>query len=126
MAVAGIPWWTTDIGGFHGASTEDPNFRPLLMRWFEYGAFSPVFYDFSADSCAWNVDDQYMFGPDLMVAPVIEECATAREVYLPKGAKWTNAWTGEQFEGGQTITVDAPIDIIPLFTRDDAALPIKV
>ena len=201
MAVAGIPWWTTDIGGFHGASTEDPNFRPLLMRWFEYGAFSPVFrlhgnrnpshgydgdtfsgvgsfgsgadnevwsygeecfeimkkylflrerlrpyikkqmelthekgtpimrpvfYDFSADSCAWNVDDQYMFGPDLMVAPVIEEGATAREVYLPKGAKWTNAWTGEQFEGGQTITVDAPIDIIPLFTRDDAALPIKV
>ena len=42
MAVAGIPWWTTDIGGFHGARTDDPDFHRLYIRWFEYGCFCPV------------------------------------------------------------------------------------
>lgn len=42
MAVAGIPWWTTDIGGFFGGWTEDPAFRELLIRWFQYGTFCPV------------------------------------------------------------------------------------
>jgi alpha-glucosidase (family GH31 glycosyl hydrolase) len=61
-----------------------------------------------------------MFGPDLLVAPVMEAGVTQRQVYLPAGAKWTNAWTCEVFEGGQTITVDAPLSIIPLFLRDGA------
>lgn len=42
MAVAGIPWWTTDIGGFFGGYTEDAEFRELLIRWFQYGTFCPV------------------------------------------------------------------------------------
>lgn len=43
MAMAGIPWWTTDIGGFVGGDPNDPAFRELLVRWFQYGAFCPVF-----------------------------------------------------------------------------------
>ncbi len=42
MGIAGIPWWTTDIGGFHGGDPTDPAFQELLARWFQYGAFCPV------------------------------------------------------------------------------------
>ena len=42
MGIAGIPWWTTDIGGFHGGYPDDPEFRELLVRWFQYGTFCPV------------------------------------------------------------------------------------
>ncbi len=199
MAVAGVPWWTTDIGGFHGADIRDPKFHELLLRWFAYGCFSPVFrlhgnrmpmsgysgdthsgvgtfgtgaenevwsygedclqvmkkylflrerlrpyirkqmelthekgipvmrplfFDFKDDKAAWDVDDQYMFGPDLMVAPVLEAGAASRKVYLPAGASWTDAWTGKTFQGGAVIDADAPIDIIPLFLKDGAKLPV--
>jgi alpha-D-xyloside xylohydrolase len=65
-----------------------------------------------------------MFGPDLLVAPVAQYLARSRSVYLPAGARWTNAWTGEAADGGATVTVEAPLAQIPLFLRDDAALPI--
>ena len=189
MAVAGIPWWTTDIGGFHGARTDDPDFHRLYIRWFEYGCFCPVmrlhgnrnpqegygaeqigsgsdneiwsfgdkayeiskkyiflrerlrdyirtqmkkahedgtpmmrpvFYDFPTDQESWNVEDAYLFGPDLYVAPVMEDHVTEREVYLPDGTAWFNAWTGEKYEGGQNVTVAAPMDIIPVFVREGA------
>ena len=83
----------------------------------------PLVFDFD-DPAVYDLGDQYMFGPDLLVAPVMDQGATRRDVYLPLGATWTSVWTGEAFEGGQTVTVDAPLEIIPLFLRDDAALPI--
>ena len=191
MGIAGIPWFTTDIGGFHGGNPDDPAFRELLIRWFEYGTFCPVmrlhgdrephkppmgseggaacvsgadnevwsfgdeayeilcgylvlrekmkpyitelmkaahekgtpvmrplFYDMPDDPKAWEVEDQYMFGPDVLVAPILFEGARSREVYLPAGTEWTNYWTGEKVAGGQTITADAPLAQIPLFTRN--------
>jgi len=199
MAMAGIPWWTTDIGGFCGGYTDDPAFREMLVRWFAWGAFCPVFrlhgdrlpyqkpevqirdgiqqfgsgynnelwsfgddaypilasylrlrerlrpyirglmadahergtpimrplfYDFPADERAWEIGDAYMFGPDLLVAPVLAAKVTERAVYLPAGATWTNAHTGETFAGGQTVTAPAPWERIPLFLRDGAKLPI--
>ena len=197
MGLAGIPWWTTDIGGFHGGNPADPAYREVLARWFAWGAFCPVFrlhgvrephkpplsnhgggkmlsgaanevwsygeevyeictrymfmrerlkpyiaglmqaahkhgtpvmrtlfYEFPADGKSWDVSDEYLFGPDLLVAPVMDAGLKQRPVYLPHGAQWTNAWTGEVLAGGQTITVDAPLDIIPLFLRDGANLPI--
>jgi len=66
-----------------------------------------------------------MFGPDLLVAPVVWEGARSRDVYLPAGAVWTDAWTGATHAGGQTLTVDAPLERIPLYLRDGASLPIK-
>ncbi len=65
-----------------------------------------------------------MFGPDVLVAPIMYEKTDKRSVYLPKGHKWTLAWTNVKYDGGQTIEVDAPIDQIPVFTRDDVVLPI--
>ncbi len=201
MGMAGIPWWTSDIGGFLGGDISDPHFRELLVRWFEWGAFCPVFrmhgerspwyereeeyingvrqltsgqdnevwsfgddnyeilksyvdmryrirdyireimdessesgspvmrpvfYDFHNDSKAWNVEDEYMFGSDLLVAPVMEEGARERNVYLPEGAKWTDAYTKKVYDGGQTVTVPAPLNVIPVFMRDDAQLDIYI
>lgn len=195
MAIAGIPWWTTDIGGFHGGNPDDPAFRELLVRWFEWGTFCPVmrlhgerqplkdpigteggalcvsgadnevwsfgdenyetlkgylelrermkpyikelmeeahekgtpvmrplFYDFSSDGKSWEIEDQFMFGPDVLVAPVMYENMRERTVYLPEGSRWTDHWTKESFEGGQTINVQAPLDQIPVFTRNGRTL----
>ncbi len=198
MGLAGLPWWTTDIGGFHGGSPDDPKFREVFVRWFQYGTFCPVmrlhgsrdphsaplgtsgggictsgadnevwsygeevynicaeymrirerikpyvrsqmeaahergtpvirplFYDFPQDKQAWEIEDQYMFGPDVLVAPVLEGGAKTREVYLPAGTKWVNAWTNEVFAGQQTLVVDTPLDQIPLFFREGTRLPIR-
>ncbi|GHA02727.1 hypothetical protein GCM10010389_47490 [Streptomyces echinoruber] len=84
----------------------------------------PLFLEFPGDQAAWTVDDAHLFGPGLLVAPVLTAGATARTAYLPAGARWTDAWTGAVYEGGATVTVDAPLDRIPLFLRDDARLPV--
>ena len=105
--------------------------RPYIMDQMrlasEEGAppMRPLFFDFAHDEACWEVDDQFMLGPALLVAPVIVEQATSRDVYLPVGATWTDAWTDEVREGGQSITVEAPINRIPLFLRDGARLPIR-
>jgi alpha-D-xyloside xylohydrolase len=199
MGIAGIPWWTTDIGGFLGGYVKDKNFQELLLRWFAFGVFSPVFrlhgervphiqpeqavidgvtqmftgsdneiwsygeenyeimknyiqmrerlrpyirncmaeahekgtpvmrtmfYEFPEDSNAWTADTQYMFGADILVAPILELGQRSREVYLPKNQSWRNAKTKEVFEGGQTVTVEAPMDEIPLFVRAEKDYPI--
>ncbi|MNU06674.1 alpha-glucosidase [compost metagenome] len=59
-----------------------------------------------------------MYGSDLLVAPIVEAHTTSRQVYLPHGANWTNACTGEAFKGGQWLEVLAPIDTLPVFLRD--------
>jgi alpha-D-xyloside xylohydrolase len=79
-----------------------------------------VFHEFPADPVCWDLADQYMFGPDLLVAPVVEADATARRVYLPEGASWTDLHSGAVHQGGQWIDADAPIEVIPVFARDGA------
>ena len=195
MGIAGIPWWTTDIGGFHGGNVNDPRFHELLIRWFQWGCFCPVmrlhgfreptkyqllgtaqglstltgadnevwsftpevfeickkyllireklrpyitevmkaahekgspvmrplFYDFHEDKKAWEIEDQYMLGPNFLVAPVLHEGQRERELYLPPG-RWTCVWTGYGFDGGKNIRVSAPLDLIPVFSRDGDTL----
>ena len=191
MGIAGIPWWTTDIGGFFGAWVDDPKFHELLIRWFEYGTFCPVmrlhgvrwpmqpqvgtsggatcvsgapnevwsytpevyeilkkylflreamkpyitevmkdahdkgtpvmrplFYDFPEDQECWDCETEYMFGPDILVAPVMHEGERRLSVYFPNGAAWKNYWTGEIYEGGTRVGVSAPLEQIPVFTRN--------
>ncbi len=207
VGLAGIPWWGTDIGGFKGGVSSDPGFRELLVRWFGFAVFCPLFRlhglrqghaeaafeditelagttegqddfslaDFSGgpnevwsfgeevyqrvvpllhlrrrlrpyvmdqmraahergtppmrtlfmgfpnDSTAWTVEDQFLFGPDLLVAPVTAPGVTEREVYLPVGAAWTEAWTGEPVGSGR-LPAAAPLERIPVFVRDGAAV----
>ena len=80
----------------------------------------PLFYDFPQDAKCWEVDDAYMFGPDLLIAPVMEEGARERSVYLPEGKTWVDVWSGTEYEGGQKVTVPAPIEEIPVFAVKDA------
>src|ERR1035437_7881641 len=82
--------------------------------------------DFSGDPKVADISDEYMFGPAFLVAPVTEQGATSRQVYLPAGADWYNFWTNERAKGGQTITVTAPIDTIPLFVRAGSIIPLGV
>ena len=83
-----------------------------------------LFMDFPADPVVADLGDEYMFGPALLVAPVTEQGATSRSVYLPAGTDWYDYWTNERMHGGQRIQASAPIDTIPLFVRAGAILPL--
>lgn len=192
MGLSGIPWWTTDIGGFHGGDIRDQDFQELLIRWFQFGTFCPVmrlhgnrlprkplyktngeetegtgadneiwsygetnylimkkfidiresmrdytrepmkeahqtgapvmrtmFYEFPDDLQTWDLNTQYMYGSDILVAPIVEPNQKQREVYLPKGCTWTNASSGEIYEGGQTVCLPTVLDTLPIFLRDN-------
>ena len=191
-AMSGIGWWTSDIGGFYEGHADDPGFRELLVRWFEFGVFSPVcrlhgvrvpngvphsapdgevdygrelfrvFTDSGGDNEVWSYGPEleeilrdllrlrerlrsylgtvmseyaktglppmrplpfafpndaalrrdqgaYMFGPDLLVAPVLEPSTVERQVHLPEGPDWIHVWTGENYGSGRSATVSAPL-----------------
>jgi len=85
----------------------------------------PLFYDFPEDGKTYTIEDQYMFGPDILVAPVLEAGAKSRAVYLPAGSTWKDALTGESHEGGQTIDHAVSIENIPLFTRNGSDFEVQ-
>ena len=194
MGLAGIPWWTTDIGGFMTDDWEDPDFKQLLIRWYQFAVYSPVlrmhgergpinipplddrdwgggylhtghsnelwsygeenyrimkhyyevrmamkeyikglfeeasengspllramFYEFPEDPKCWELQDQYMFGDRYLVAPVFHLNQWQREVYLPAGT-WRDTRDGKNYEGGQLIMVEAPLETIPVFEKVD-------
>jgi alpha-D-xyloside xylohydrolase len=193
MGLSGIPWWTTDIGGFHGGDGRDADFRELLVRWFQWGAFCPVmrlhgnrlpeqpqhgttggaacvsgapnevwsygdevyeicrkymaireelreytrglmreahekgspvirtlFYEFPDDAQAWETEEQYMYGNKYLCCPVLELGKREMSVYLPKlagGAKWKLFQGEKEYESGQTVKVECPLDAMPVFVR---------
>ena len=80
--------------------------------------------DFPDDPNVADIGDEYMFGPAFLVAPVTEQGAIRRKVYLPAGTDWYNYWTSERLTGGQTVEVSAPIDTIPLFIRAGSIVPL--
>ena len=85
----------------------------------------PLFVDYSADPVAWEVEDAYLFGPDLLVAPVLEPGARGRRVYLPSGTTWSDVWAGRVHQGGQWVSADAPLERIPVFMRGEADLYLR-
>src|SRR6185437_2456198 len=82
----------------------------------------PLFFEFPADERAWAVEDQFMFGPDLLVAPVAELGVRSRSLYLPRGAEWIDAATGANHDGGQELDAAAPLERIPVFVRAGSPL----
>jgi alpha-D-xyloside xylohydrolase len=195
FSVTGAGYWSVDIGAFFVAPRAqwfwrgdypngvlDPAYRELYVRWFQFGAFLPVFrshgtdtpreiwqfgqpgdltydtlakftrlryrllpyiyslagaethraqamlrvlaFDFRHDANVYDIADQYMFGPAVLVCPVTRADAQTRPVYLPAGTAWYDFWTGQCYEGGQTIDADAPLDILPLYVRAGSLLPL--
>jgi alpha-glucosidase len=102
-----LPFLYTTLEEAH--RTGVPLFRPLLLN-------------YQDDSNTYNLDDQFMVGNDLLVAPVMKPDVTRRLVYLPKGT-WYDYWTNKRYEGGTTISVDAPLETVPLFVRGGAIIP---
>lgn len=170
MAMCGIPWWNTDIGGFYGGDTQSGEFRELIVRWFQYGVFSPVmrlhgnrnrhgekkrdvkeasgdpneiwsfgdenfktlkklvflrerlrpyiekhmkiasekgypvmrpmFFDYPEDEICYTLGEQYMFGSDIIFAPVVNKGQTLKAVYLPKG-EWILTKDKSEYSGGK-------------------------
>jgi alpha-D-xyloside xylohydrolase len=198
FVASGMPYWSNDVGGWqylpgqhHPAKPPllDPSdardnvggyddYPELYTRWFEYGAFQPIFrthgsrrynevwsygkqaepilekylrlryellpytysqayksyltgapymralfMDFPEDEKVADIGDEYMYGPAFLVAPVTEQGAISRTVYLPAGADWYNYWTNERVHGGQSIEVSAPIDVLPLFVKAGSIVP---
>ena len=84
----------------------------------------PRFYEFPDDPRAFEDTDDFLAGPHLLVAPVVEPDLRRREVYLPKGpAGWIDFWSGAHHAAGSTVTADAPLERIPLFVPAGAILP---
>jgi alpha-D-xyloside xylohydrolase len=191
MGMCGLPWWTTDIGGFHGGNPNDPKFRELFVRWFQWGAFCPVmrlhgdreprqakvgttggascrsgaanevwsygpevleickkytrfreemraytrglmkeahekgspvmrtlFYQFPEDTTCWEIEEQYMYGDKYLCCPVLGEGITEIKAYLPKisgEGVWKRLWGDRTWSGGEFVTVDCPLDDMPVF-----------
>ncbi len=179
--ITGLPYWTTDIGGFFRPGRSqytDGKYQELLIRWFQWGAFNPVFrihgfqtetepwkygqivednmrnmmnlryrllpyiyseawqvtnngstimrplvMDFPGDISALSQPYEYMFGKAFLVAPITEPDITEWDVYLPKTTSWYDFWSGQKYDGGQTIKTQAPLNKISLFVRAGSIVP---
>jgi alpha-glucosidase len=103
-----LPYLYTSMEEAH--RTGVPVFRPLVLN-------------FQDDENALAIDDECMIGSDLLAAPILRPGLTARLVFLPKGV-WFDYWTGTRQEGGRMIRVEAPLEIVPLFVRGGAIIPL--
>jgi alpha-D-xyloside xylohydrolase len=90
--------------------------------------------DFPKDRQALDINDEYMFGKSILVCPVTTRMYSmdtredfsaikSRELYLPEGTDWIDFWTGDKFTGGQTVSKESPLDIIPLFIKAGSIIP---
>ncbi len=82
----------------------------------------PLVLHYPDDPRTHALTDQYLWGRDILVAPVVTEGATQRRVYLPEG-EWYDFWTGRRMRGGRTITAQAPLERLPLYVRAGAIIP---
>ena len=207
FCVTGSPYWTVDIGAFfvknkpelwfwrgdYDQGVDDLGYRELYVRWFQFGAFLPMFrshgtdtpreiwrfgnpgepmydtlvkflrlryqlmpyiyslagqvthedytmiralpFDFRSDPATYNISDQFMFGPALLVNPVTKPMyygpnsvpltgvEKTRPVYLPIGSDWYDFWTGERYVGSQTLSAYADLETMPLYVRAGSIIP---
>jgi alpha-D-xyloside xylohydrolase len=89
----------------------------------DYTIMRALVMDFGYDKKVYNIGDQFMFGPALLINPVTEYKARTRQVYLPAGTGWYELKTGRFFKGGQTIQADASYTDIPIFAKEGSIIP---
>ncbi len=83
----------------------------------------PLVLEYPEDEMTHHLSDEFLVGRDVLVAPVYRAGESSRKVYFPRG-NWVNYWTGERVRGGQNVLVEAPLDVLPLFIRAGAILPL--
>ena len=142
-------WNTGEIGipetnNFHPDPSElrDPSIEPICRKYLELRyRLMPYLYSAVKESCETGMPiiramwlhypkeeaavargDQYLYGRDILVAPVVEKAATSKTVYLPAG-DWFDFWTKEKLQGGREITRKVDLETIPLFVRAGAVIP---
>jgi alpha-D-xyloside xylohydrolase len=81
----------------------------------------PLVYDHPSNPTTWHIDDEYLLGPDLLVAPMFEPRGQ-RDIYLPAGG-WYDYWTDQRLDGARWITYEAELETLPLFVRAGAVIP---
>jgi alpha-glucosidase len=103
-----------------------PYLYTLFREHTETGApvMRPLWFEYPNDQRTYTIEDEYMVGRDLLVAPVVRESARKRGVYFPAGDDWVDWWTGKRYEGGRDAEVEAPLDRLPLFARAGSVLPV--
>ena len=84
-----------------------------------------LIYDYPEDENVINIDDQYMLGRGLLIAPVINEGQTERSIYLPEG-EWYDFWTGERISGGKVIEYPCELEKIPVFVKGGSIIPVNL
>jgi alpha-D-xyloside xylohydrolase len=89
----------------------------------DYTLQRPLVMDWRLDPKVQNVGDQFMFGPAMLVSPILKQDATQRSIYLPDALQWYDFWTGVSTKGRQDIQAEAPLDRIPLYIRAGSILP---
>ena len=81
----------------------------------------PLALHYEQDQATWSIHDQYLYGPELLVAPVHKAGVSTWRAYLPEGETWVHLWSGQAYVGGQTVRVDAPLEQMPVFYRQGSA-----
>jgi alpha-D-xyloside xylohydrolase len=89
----------------------------------DYTIQRPLVMDWRTDPNTWNLGDEFMFGPAILVNPVLKANMTKRDVYLPAAPAWYDFWTGKLLKGSQDIEADAPLERLPLFVRAGSIVP---
>jgi alpha-D-xyloside xylohydrolase len=89
----------------------------------DYTIQRPLVMDWRTDPNTWNLGDEFMFGPAILVNPVLKANTTKRDVYLPAAPAWYDFWTGKLLNGNQEIDADAPLERLPLFVRAGSIVP---
>ena len=82
-----------------------------------YPIVRPLFYEFPNDSMSYQVADEYLFGPDFLVAPILMRDQEMRKVYLPDGTSWYNFWNNKLSQGGQSVALPVSMKDIPIFVK---------
>ena len=131
--VVNLPWmYESIVPQVRGAITLRYRLMPYLytQMWrasrLNEPVVRPLLYDFPNDELALDVQDSFMLGPDLLVAPVLDEGAAERQVYLPEHAGgWFDFEDGRHFDGRQTVAVSAPLGRLPVFVRCGSMIPVS-
>ncbi|MFW2490047.1 glycoside hydrolase family 31 protein [Clostridium chromiireducens] len=84
----------------------------------------PLLFNYQNDKNTYEINDEFLCGENILVAPVVEQGAKARMIYLPEGETWVDYWTKEEYRGGQYIIRETPLDICPIFIKGGSIISV--